>query len=301
MRLVLGTRGSLLARTQSETVAQFLRERGFQVEVRIYKTAGDIHLDRPLSAMPNKGAFTKELEDALSAREIDLAVHSLKDLPSEFPQGLTVCYFPDRQDPRDALVAPKGSSLSLKKLSSGVRIGTSSVRRSAQLLAVNPNFVLCSLRGNVDTRLRKLDDGEFDAIILAGAGLDRLGFSDRISERLDPFQFLPTPAQGCLGIEFRSDDLRISQVFSEYQNSSAIRCVRAERAFLSVFGGGCSAPLGALATEKNGVIELQAALWSADGKNCWRETQSSENDPEQLGEYVAKKLSEKVPAIKFPL
>jgi hydroxymethylbilane synthase len=290
MRLVLGTRGSLLARTQSNSVADFFRGHGFDVDVRIIRTSGDVFLDRPLSAMPNKGAFTKELEDALLANEIDFAVHSLKDLPTEISPSLSVLVFPKREERRDALVGPLGSSVSLLSLPQNARVGTSSVRRTAQLRALRSDIVVSSLRGNVDTRLRKLDSGEFDALILAGAGLGRLQLANRISEFLNETDFLPTPAQGALGVQFRADDVRVRDVLSSYQDIFDLMCVRAERAFLAEFGGGCSIPLGASAVFRDGQMELRAAIWESSGARVWRAFGKAKDDPENLGVSVARQL-----------
>jgi hydroxymethylbilane synthase len=292
MRLVLGTRGSLLARTQSNLVADFFRGHGFEVDVRIFRTSGDVFLDRPLSAMPNKGAFTKELEDALLANDIDFAVHSLKDLPTETPSSLSVLLFPKREERRDVLVGPLGRPVSVMSLPQNARVGTSSVRRAAQLRAVRPDLAVLPLRGNVDTRLRRLDSGDFDALILAGAGLERLQLACRVSEFLNETDFLPTPAQGALGVQFRSQDARVRDALFSYQSTFDMMCVRAERAFLAEFGGGCSTPLGASAVFREGKVELNAALWESSGARIWRAFAAAQDNPEALGVLVAQKLRE---------
>jgi hydroxymethylbilane synthase len=216
----------------------------------------------PLSQVGGKGLFTKEIEEALLDRRIDLAVHSLKDMPSELPAGLTLAAIPEREDPRDALIGAP--------LKEGARVGTSSLRRTVQLKAMHRELSIESLRGNVDTRLRKLDEGQFDTIILAAAGLRRLGLADRISELIPVDVMIPAVGQGALAIETRDDDGEAYHLARTLEHAASRTAITAERAFLAVFGGGCQVPIGAHATVDGAEIHLRAFVSQPDGSNAKR-------------------------------
>jgi hydroxymethylbilane synthase len=232
MRIVIGSRGSKLALWQAQHIAATLAELGAETRIEIIKTTGDKITDVPLAKVGGKGLFTKEIEEALLARAIDIAVHSLKDVPSEIPDGLTLSAIPEREDPRDALVG-----LPLARLGQGSRVGTSSLRRSAQLLALGRGLITEALRGNVDTRLRKLDEGEYDAIVLAAAGLRRLGWEDRISELIPVEIMCPAVGQGALAIETRDDGQAAQELVRQLNHSASMTAVTAERALLASTDG----------------------------------------------------------------
>lgn len=261
----IGTRGSELALWQARHVARLLWETsGCASELVVIKTTGDMILSVPLSQVGGKGLFVKEIEEALIAGTIDLAVHSMKDVPAFLPDGLVIGAILAREDPRDALVSPRFSSFS--SLPPGARIGTSSLRRMAQLRHKRPDLRFESLRGNVGTRLKKLDQGQVDAIILAAAGLIRLGFSDRIREFLSPELSLPAVGQGALGLECRKGDDRISRLLSRIADPETTACVLAERGLLSALDGGCQLPIAAHArTVAPGEIELVARVLDVEG------------------------------------
>lgn len=250
-KVIIGTRGSKLALWQAEWVKSELQRMnpGLDVELNKIKTAGDKILDVPLAQVGGKGLFVKEIEEALLAGEADLAVHSMKDVPTDFPEGLYLAVICRREDPRDAFIAPIQSSKfkiqNLRDLPQGATIGTSSLRRSCQLLSIRPDLKIEQLRGNLDTRLRKLDEGRFDAIILAAAGVKRLGWTERITEIIPPEISLPAIGQGAIGIECRTDDKFISGLISPLNHSETSVCVRAERAFLKRLEGGCQVPIAA--------------------------------------------------------
>ncbi len=289
----IGTRGSLLARTQTEQVAVALRAAnpGLLVETIIVRTTGDARADVPFAAVGTKGMFVKEIEEALLAGEIDLGVHSLKDMPGELPEGLVLAATPAREDPRDALVGALGQRF--LDLPDGSRIGTSSPRRSAQLRAARPDLRVAELRGNLDTRLRKLDEGHYDAIVLAAAGLHRLGREDRISERLDPQISLPAVGQGALALETRSDDAGTRELVSVLNHVDTADAVAAERAFLAAVGGGCTVPIAALARIDGELIELQALIAAPDGSALVRDRRTAHrSDAEALGAEMAAWLLE---------
>jgi hydroxymethylbilane synthase len=294
--LRIATRRSKLALAQSHWVKAQLeaRQPGLTVELREYVTRGDQIQDRPLQQVGGKGLFTKEIEDALLAGEADLAVHSLKDLPAQLPPGLILAAIPEREDPRDALVLPSGAGLAGDGLTSvphGALVGSSSFRRSAQILAVRPDVRVESVRGNVDTRLRKLDEGQYDALILAAAGLRRLGLAERISAALPPELSTPAPAQGALGIEAREDDPVLAEYLTALDDRATRIAVAAERALMEALGGGCSIPLGAYAHIDAGLLHLQALVALPDGSRSLRASDSgSPDDPETLGEKVAGQL-----------
>ncbi len=238
--LRLGTRGSLLALAQSKWTASALEANGAdKVSLEVIRTVGDEHLDRPIHEISGKGLFTRELDEALVSERVHLAVHSLKDLPTVLPEGLCIAATPKRVDPRDVLVGPEGTSTTLASLKEGAVVGTSSLRRVALLNAFRRDVVPRTIRGNVDTRLRKLDDGQFDAIILAGAGLIRLGLAGRANEWLERTSWLPAPGQGALGIVTRTEDAETRQLVAALNDPDSFAAVTAERTFLEALGGGC--------------------------------------------------------------
>ncbi len=291
--LVIGSRGSKLALWQAHHVAARLLELGRETRIEIIKTTGDKIRDVPLAQVGEqsntKGVFTKEIEEALLAGAIDLAVHSLKDLPTELPAGLTIGAIPERQDPRDALVGK-----TLAELRGGDRVGTSSLRRSAQLRALRPDVEILDIRGNVDTRLRKLGEGEFDAILLAAAGLKRLGLEASIAEVLDPETMAPAVGQGALGIEIREGDADVAAALAPLDDADTRAAVEAERTLLSALGGGCQVPLGAYATVSRPAgpkreLELQAVVASADGRLLIR-ANAKGDQPADVGARAARSL-----------
>lgn len=245
--LRVGSRGSKLALWQAEWVKAALARHGTAAEIVVIKTRGDAEIDRPFQQMEGKGFFTKEIEDALLAGRIDLAVHSLKDLPTKLPDGLSLGAIPERADPRDALIARSGAE-TLAALPAGGKLGTSSLRRVAQVRHLRPDLELVPLRGNVPTRVDKvLVRGEVDAALLACAGLDRLGLEGKIAARLDPLEVMPAPGQGALGLELRSDDARSAAALAPLAHPPSAAAVAAERALLAALGGGCQAPVAAYA------------------------------------------------------
>src|SRR5580704_4388453 len=244
--LVIGSRGSQLALWQARWVQSRLAELGMESRIEIIKTTGDKVLSVPLSSVGGKGLFTKEIEEALLARHVDLAVHSLKDLPTEIPAGLQIAAIPEREDPRDAMV---GNCLA--DLPQGARVGTSSLRRSAQLRRLRPDLVIESVRGNLDTRLRKLDEGQYDAILLAAAGLKRLGWGDRIAEILNDDVMCCAVGQGALAIETRASGAGFDAV-QALDHADTHAAVLAERGVLGALGGACQVPIGAYATVEGG-------------------------------------------------
>lgn len=242
MKLRIGSRGSQLALWQANHIAELLRVQGHEVEIEVIKTTGDRLQEVTFAEVGSKGMFTKEIEDALAESRIDLAVHSLKDLPTELPSGFALAATPSRVDPRDALVSVKYSSLA--ELPRRARVGTSSQRRRAQLKALRSDIVAVEFRGNVDTRLRKLAEGQVDAILLAAAGLDRLGKTDWVRERLDPTDFCPAAGQGALGIEIRTGDVETLAAVAFLDHADTRFAVTAERTALAALGGGCQVPIG---------------------------------------------------------
>jgi hydroxymethylbilane synthase len=263
----LGTRGSALARWQTDHVVALLQaaHSGLRVETEVITTQGDRILDKPLPLVGGKGVFTAELEAALRSGQIDYAVHSLKDLPTEPPDGLIIGAIPLRADPADVLVSRE--SFSLKNLPMGASVGTSSRRRAAQLLHLRPDLHLLDIRGNVDTRIRKALDGtgDYDAILLAYAGLERLGKLDVITQRLSFDNMLPAPGQGALAIQCR-DEAESLDLLAPIQHAETAVCVNAERAFLAGLGGGCSLPIAAYAEIADGGLLLRGRVNSPDGK-----------------------------------
>jgi hydroxymethylbilane synthase len=242
MTLRIGSRGSQLALWQANHIAALLRSQGHTVEIEIIKTTGDRLQEITFAQVGSKGMFTKEIEDALNAGKIDLAVHSLKDLPTELPDPFTLAATPARVDPRDVFVSPNYPNLT--SLPHGAKVGTSSLRRRAQLKAIRPDVISVEFRGNVDTRLRKLEEGKADAILLAAAGLDRLERTEWIRDRLEPKDFCPAPGQGALAIETRKDDARTIAAVAFLDDTSTRFAVTTERAALAALGGGCQVPIG---------------------------------------------------------
>lgn len=259
----LGTRGSRLARWQADWVAARLRERGHAVEITTIRTEGDASQSGPVATIGSQGVFTKAIQQALVAGEVDLAVHSLKDLPTTLIPGLTIAAIPERAPLADALVSNVADSAA--GLPEGARVGTGSFRRRAQLLNRRPDLTLGELRGNVETRLRKLDDGEHDAIVLAEAGLVRLGLADRITRRLPPQEMLPAPGQGALAIECRADDDATHEALTALDHASTRAAVTAERDALARLEGGCLAALGAWGRVDGERLRLSVVVLREDG------------------------------------
>ena len=286
-RLRIGSRGSQLALWQANYVGDLLRERGHQVEIEIIKTTGDKITEVALAQVGTKGMFTKEIEEALAEGRVDLAVHSLKDLPTELADTFVLAAVMKRQDPRDVFLSLRYARFT--DLPQGARVGTSSLRRQAQLKSVRPDLNIFPLRGNVDTRLRKLESGEFDAIILAAAGLNRLGRTERIREVMPVEVMCPAVGQGALGIEARADDRATRKELAFLDDGAARQTTAAERALLRTLGGGCQVPIGAHAEIMDGTLWLTAIVAHPDGSQVLREQQAGA-DPEQLGTRVGKTL-----------
>lgn len=260
MKLIIGSRGSQLALWQARWVAAQLLELGIESDLKIIKTTGDKITDVPLAKVGSKGLFTKEIEEALLSGEIDLAVHSLKDLPTMLPDGLTLAAIPERESPFDALIGH-----TLESLPQGAKVGTSSLRRSAQLKAARPDLEIESVRGNLDTRLRKLDEGQYDAILLAAAGLRRLGWGARIAELMDPEMMCPAVGQGALAIETRDDGGAAFRACARLDHAPTRAEVTAERALLAALGGGCQVPIGAYAQADGPRLRLRSVVVHPDG------------------------------------
>ena len=294
--LIIGSRGSKLALWQAEQARARLQALNPQlkVHIEIIKTTGDVKND-PLSVIGGKGVFTKELEDALLDGRIDLAVHSLKDLPTILPEGLSIAAICEREDPRDALVLRSGSEDgSLLHLPHGALVGTSSQRRLAQLKALRSDVIVRDLRGNVDTRIRKLDEGQYDAVILASAGLVRLGLQERISARIEINEMLPAVGQGAIAIETRSDNEFAVQMTSRLDHRETRLACLAERAFLRGLGGGCQFPIAAHATLDGDLLKLDGLVAKPDGSQIVRGSLSgSSKDSEALGSALASQLIER--------
>jgi hydroxymethylbilane synthase len=266
MELIFATRPSALARWQTQWVIAALQQAhpGLVCKEKVIITQGDKVLDKPLPEIGGKGLFTQELESELLSGKVHCAVHSLKDLPVENPEGLTVGCIPVRSEVRDALISAE--DFTLETLPSASVVGTSSLRRAAQLLSARPDVTTASLRGNVDTRLRKAKEGLYDAIILAGAGLKRLGLEESVSHWLSLDEMLPAPGQGALGIQCRADDEETLTILNALEDADTRACVTAERQFLLGLGGGCAVPVAAFANVDNEVIELTGIVASIDGK-----------------------------------
>ncbi len=285
-RLRIGSRGSQLARWQADHIAALLRNRGHQVEIEIIKTTGDKITDVALAKVGTKGMFTKEIEEALAEHRVDLAVHSLKDLPTEIAAQFQIVAITTREDPRDAFVSK--TCARLLDLPQHARVGTSSLRRQAQLKALRPDLQIFPLRGNVDTRLRKMEAGEFDAIILAYAGLHRLGRTEFVREILPVEVMCPAVGQGALAIEARADD-PLARELQFLNDASARAATVCERALLNQLGGGCQVPIGGFAQAEDGRLRLVAVVARPDGSQLLREAQTGD-DPVQLGTFVGQML-----------
>jgi hydroxymethylbilane synthase len=310
VRLRIGSRGSQLALWQANHISALLRERGHEVEIEIIHTTGDKITDVALAKVGTKGMFTKEIEEALAAGRVDLAVHSLKDLPTELPNGFEIAAITKREDPRDAFCSRKYSKI--EDLPQGARVGTSSLRRQAQLKAIRPDLEIHPLRGNVDTRLRKLEQGEYDAIILASAGLRRLGKTELIKQIIPAEIMCPAAGQGALGIEIREGDEKVRELLKFLDDPAARAATTCERALLNSLGGGCQVPIGAFASfphlatsvrsgaphasprfakaARHGAphsvekfqLHLESIVADPDGSNVLRDSRDGD-DPEQLG------------------
>jgi len=289
-QLRIGSRGSQLALWQANHIAWRLREKGHEVAIQIIKTTGDKITDVALAKVGTKGMFTKEIEEALAAGEVDLAVHSLKDLPTELTEGFEIAAITTREHPNDVFLSVKYESI--QDLPQGARVGTSSLRRQAQLMAIRPDFDIHPLRGNVDTRIRKLEEGQYDAIILAAAGLNRLGKTEFVRQVIPTEVMCPAAGQGALGIEIRLGDTRMRELLSFLDDSNARATTQAERALLNQLGGGCQVPIGAHAIVTNGQIHLNGIVAKPDGTLILREQQAG-SDPVALGETVGKTLLER--------
>lgn len=286
-RLRIGSRGSQLALWQANHIAGLLRARGHEVEIEIIHTTGDKILDVALAQVGTKGMFTKEIEDALANGRVDLAVHSLKDLPTEISSGFEIAAILPREDPRDVFCSLKFSSID--KLPQNARVGTSSLRRQAQLKALRKDLVIHPLRGNVDTRLRKLEAGEYDAIILAAAGLNRLGKIELVRQVIPAEIMCPAAGQGALAVETHAGDSITSEQVKFLDDRSARDSTTCERALLNAMGGGCQVPIGALAELRGQKLHLEAVVADPDGKQLLRAAQDG-SDPSALGNSVAKVL-----------
>ncbi len=287
--LTIGTRSSKLALVQTELVRAALETANpnLHIEIVHITTKGDRLLDQPLAAIGDKGLFVTEIETALRAGQIDLAVHSAKDLPSMLPPDMMIGAIPARADARDALVSRAGG---LHELPSGARVGTSSPRRACQLRALRPDLAIHDVRGNVDTRLRKLADGNYEALVLAGAGLIRLGLAAGVTEWLAPEVMLPAVGQGALAVEIRADDTAVAGIVALLADALATAAVRAERAFLAGIGGGCAAAVGAYATLTAAGLTLTGLIGAADGRLLRGTHGGNPADAAEIGAVLAARL-----------
>jgi hydroxymethylbilane synthase len=285
--LRIGSRGSQLALWQANYISALLRERGHQVEIEIIKTTGDKITDVALAKVGTKGMFTKEIEEALADGRVDLAVHSLKDLPTSVPPGFEIAAITKRENPRDVFCSSKYASID--DLPRGARVGTSSLRRQAQLKALRLDLKISPLRGNVDTRLRKLEAGEYDAVILAAAGLNRLGKTELVKQIIPAEIMCPAAGQGALGIEIRAGDFATRQHLTFLDDAAARATTTCERTLLNKLGGGCQVPIGAFAEARDRGLHLEAIVADPNGSNVIRESRDG-SDPVQLGELVGDAL-----------
>ncbi len=286
-RLRIGSRGSQLALWQANHIAALLRARGHQVAIEIIHTTGDKITDVALAKVGTKGMFTKEIEDALAAGRVDLAVHSLKDLPTELPLGFEIAAITEREDPRDAFCSRHFAKI--EDLPRKARVGTSSLRRQAQLKALRPDLDIHPLRGNVDTRLRKLEQGEYDAIILAAAGLKRLGKTDLIKQIIPAEIMCPAAGQGALGIEIRQGDAPTRELLRFLDDPEARAATTCERALLNRLGGGCQVPIGAFAEMRHARLHLDSIVADPEGARLLRDSRDGD-DPEKLGDDAGSAL-----------
>lgn len=290
-QLRIGTRGSQLALWQANWIKEILVRKNPDLDIEIVKikTTGDKILDVPLAKVGGKGLFVKEIETALLDNSVDLAVHSMKDVPTLLPEGLKIVAISEREDPRDVIISKEGKTLA--QLQEGARIGTSSLRRQAQLAGYRPDLVMEPLRGNINTRLRKLRDGQYDAIVLAYAGVKRLGWEGEVTQILDTDIMLPAIGQGALGIEARGDDPGTLERILFLNHSETSLCVRAERAFLHRLEGGCQVPIAAYAITDNGTVTLTGLVAGVDGEKLIRmEVRSDEASAEEAGLELAEQI-----------
>jgi hydroxymethylbilane synthase len=295
-RLRIASRGSQLALWQAETIKSQLigAQPGLEVDIEVIRTTGDRILDVPLAMIGDRGLFTKEIDEALLDGRADLAVHSLKDVPTRLPEGLDLGAIGRREDPRDVLINGEADTATLASLAPGARVGTSSLRRRAQLKHLRPDVEVVDLRGNLNTRLAKLDAGEYDAIILAAAGVLRLGWSDRISHYLDADEWLPAVGQGALALVARTEDTAVAEMLKPLHDPATAACVAAERALLRALEGGCQIPIGALAALQGDRLWLDGLVADVDGREVLRERESGPvEDPQALGRSVAQTLVER--------
>ena len=289
--IVIGSRGSQLALWQANWVKSELERLhdNVDIDIRIIATSGDIIQDVPLAKIGGKGLFVKEIEEALLANEIDLAVHSMKDVPMELPTELGISVITKRENPLDALISKNGEKLA--DLPQGATIGTSSLRRSSQLLKYRGDFKIHPLRGNVDTRLRKVEEGKYDAILLASAGLNRLGWANRITEEISHDILLPAMGQGALGIETRLDDTKIYDLISTLNHEQTHYAVSAERSLVGRLDGGCQVPIGAYARIEKGLITLKGLVASLDGEVIYKlENVGPVDDAINIGQELGAQL-----------
>lgn len=290
--LVIGTRGSKLALWQSEYIkAKLEAATGLPVSLMIIKTTGDKILDVPLAKVGGKGLFTKELEVELAAGTVDLCVHSMKDVPTELPPGMYIAATPKRVDPRDALVS--GAGYSLETLPEGAKVGTSSLRRVAQVRNLRPDVHIVDVRGNLDTRMRKAEDGEVDVVILASAGITRMGWAERISSYIPTEQMVSAVGQGAIGIEIRDDDDFMIDVMARVNHPETFTCVTAERVVMRKLEGGCQVPIGAYARIEDGALVMDGLVGSVDGSRIVRDRLTGDpNNPVALGDAMVARLLE---------
>ena len=289
MKITIGSRGSSLALWQANWVKDRLTSAGHAVKIEIIKTSGDKLPSAALIASGTKGLFIKEIEEALEAGQVDLAVHSMKDLPTDLPEGLGVAAVPEREDPHDALIS-KGGVL-FEAMPAGARIGTSSLRRQSQLLALRPDLEVVPMRGNVDTRLRKLERGDCDALVLAVAGLKRLGFASRITSYFREDEICPAVGQGALAIETRTQNAAAKEAVADLDHEATHQAVRAERAMLKALGGGCLLPIAAYAKHQFAKLHLTGVVADSAGTQVVRATAMGDPaNPEELGRQVAVEL-----------
>jgi hydroxymethylbilane synthase len=295
-RIVIATRGSKLALWQAEWVKSELEKLnpGIEIELKKIKTTGDKIVDVPLAQVGGKALFVKEIEEAMLRGEADLAVHSMKDVPTDLPAGLHLSAICKREDPRDAFIARRNGTATIKKFSDlpqGAHIGTSSLRRICQLLNKRPDLTITQLRGNVDTRIKKLDEGQFDAIILATAGVKRLGREDRITEKLPTELSLPAIGQGAVGIECRVDDAYTNDLLKALNHEETAICVRAERALLKKLEGGCQVPIAAYAQLKGENVVIEGLVGSLKGETLIKDRiEGKPEEAESLGTTLAGKI-----------
>ena len=290
--IVIGSRGSKLAQIQAEGVLKKLQELNPELELTLdtIVTRGDREHKVPVYRMAGVGIFVKELEEALLDGRIDLAIHSLKDMPTEIPNGLSLAAVVERLDPRDVLVS---KNTGLSELAPGSRVGTGSLRRAVQVLSCRPDLKICSIRGNIDTRLRKVSSGELDSVILASAAMIRLGYEERITEYLSPEHFLPSVGQGALGIEIRSGDEHIAELVSVLNHHPTQCSVVAERAFLRALGGGCRAPIAALGTPNRDTLRIDGMVAGTTGQSIIKSSEQGDiSSPDEIGVRLAYKILE---------